>query len=77
MVLRWQFNSSFYLLHLSGLRFLAYISTRRAALSCVRTDAVLTSAMGPGRAAGDHSVQSAVRCEGMRIPQVCKCNGTK
>ena len=39
-VLRRQFNSSFYLLRLSGLRFLAYISTRRAALSCVRTEGI-------------------------------------
>ena len=77
VVLRRQFNSSFHLLHLSRLRFLAYISTRRAALSCVRTDGVLTSTLGPGRAAGDHSVQTAVRCEGMRNPQMCKCNGTK
>ena len=77
VVLRQQFVSSFHLLHLSGLRFLAYISTRRAALSCVRTDGVLTSTLSPGRAAGDHSVQTAVQCEGMRISQMCKCNGTK
>ena len=53
------------------------ISTRGTALSCVRTDGVLTSTLSPGRAAGDHSVQTAVRCEGMRISQMCKCNGTK